>query len=299
MASSSSSKPAVVKGAAVSNNNAGEGEEDVDLDVSTNKGEVSGPIDYNALVLKEETKRVVESLRSRSAVARAKKVGEEAKEALDDCVTRTLDAAKDALKKGQSGNEEEVGNLLRKALDGMALNHLDNATFISALERTSDALAAKWGKEEVDIPAEVQKAFEDAVAARNPDALKKSAVHRKIEMGFAKATEEDDVAVEGENEDDAALKWRDPISLEEVNNPVKHKVCKHIVNRTSLSLLKAKDMKCPYRGCPQKWGTGSYEDATEFAAQFERAKRRREKKGASSSTAKKARNAAVVDDIEE
>jgi len=232
-------------------------------------------------------KRAREALKAPDMYARLSGQADETKKVLAECKDAILAAAKVLLKRGSHGNasdDAQVRAPLRQSAEKMVGLELDNATVVSAAQRTGAGITAGEGSVQGDIAAQFKAQFDAIVSARPADVLKRHAAYQSVVRVFDKAAAAgDDVEVEGEDEDEALLKWQCPFSKAPMENPVKHRQCGHVINQASLDmLLKKGTVQCPFRGCVAPVKKQLYEPDDDLRMRFEaaaRASQRAAKKG--------------------
>jgi len=237
----------------------------------------------------EMQKRAKDALKSQEMHARLGGHADETKKVLQECKDAVLAAAKDMVKRGgrdHPNDEQQVVAPLRASAERMVRLELDGATIASAAMRTASAITAGEGALDGDIPAQFKAQFDAIVSARPADVVKRHALYQSVARVFDKGAS-DDVEVEGEDEDDAVLKWQCPLTKEPVDNPVKNRQCGHTINAASLDMLLKKqhggDATCPFRGCSAPVKKSLYEPDDDLRMKHEGALRRQ------SSAAKRAK----------
>jgi hypothetical protein len=97
--------------------------------------------------------------------------------------------------------------------------------------------------------------------------------------GAAKQGEDDDVIEEGEDAETLALKWKCPISMAAVSEPLMNPACKHSMNADAImhQFKVHGTVSCPVRGCKEMLVKHKLVPNDELAENYQRAMRRKSK----------------------
>jgi len=165
--------------------------------------------------------------------------------------------------------------------------------------RASDLLpAVEEGRPLVfDLKAAVQKKYADLVAERL------HSVHKRHESAKKWQLEADDDVVvdDGGDEDKKFLAWRCPITMKEVDQPMRNAKCGHSYNRAAIldaiRRTPSNSMRCPVRGCKEIVKDSTLEPNEDLELGFERAlKHKNNAKLAGKKKPKQARDSVEKDD---